>query len=240
LVDILAVEVTDRALDEVTFLIDERRRSRAQGQLAHILPEPQQILEIALDLLLGARGTRRADDEPHALRNIELSSDGLQSLTILNIGDLAADAATTRRVWHEDRVAAGERKVSGERRAFAATLLLYDLHQHDLPALDHLLDLVAPQSAPGTRWNLLESILGADVLELFNLSIPVAVLAAVALDLLHANVLDEANRLWRIGEISAILVLLGGTFSHGLDCMTVLGRSVLSCFRQPVVWRGRL
>src|SRR5262249_45244158 len=59
-------------------------------------------------------------------------------------GDLAADAATACGVGHQHRVTAGERQVGGQRRPLGATLLLDDLDQHDLAALDHLLDLVLP------------------------------------------------------------------------------------------------
>ena len=49
-VDVLVVEVADRALDQRAFLIDERRRGRLQRQIAHGFPHAQQVFEIALDL----------------------------------------------------------------------------------------------------------------------------------------------------------------------------------------------
>ena len=38
LVDLLAVEIADGALDEVAFLVNERRRRGLQRQIAHVLP----------------------------------------------------------------------------------------------------------------------------------------------------------------------------------------------------------
>jgi hypothetical protein len=50
-----------------------------------------------------------------------------------------------RAVRHQHGEAAGERDVGRQRRALRAALLLDHLHQHDLPALDHLLDLVVAE-----------------------------------------------------------------------------------------------
>ena len=50
-------------------------------------------------------------------------------------------------VGHQHGVAAGQRQVGGERRALVAALLLDDLHQDDLAALDDFLDLVGAQAA---------------------------------------------------------------------------------------------
>ena len=71
----------------------------------------------------------------------------LSRLRSIRAGDLAADAAAARGVGHQHRIAAGEREIGGERRALGAALLLDDLHQHHLPALDHLLNLVLPPHA---------------------------------------------------------------------------------------------
>src|SRR4249919_859237 len=46
-------------------------------------------------------------------------------------------------VWHQHAIAAGERQIGGQRRALVAALLLDDLNQQHLTALDHVLDLVA-------------------------------------------------------------------------------------------------
>ncbi len=57
--------------------------------------------------------------------------------------DLARDAAATAGVRHQHAIAAGEREIGRQRRAFVAALFLHHLHQHDLAAADDFLDLVA-------------------------------------------------------------------------------------------------
>src|SRR5262249_39595203 len=73
--------------------------------------------------------------------------DLLEAPAVLGARDLAADAAATCRVGHQNRVTAGEREIGRQRRALGAALFLDDLHQHHLPPLDHLLDLVLPARA---------------------------------------------------------------------------------------------
>ena len=123
LVRVLGVEVADRALDEIAFLVDEARRGRLQRHVAHVLPQAQQILEVALEFLLGARCTRGAHDEAHAVRHLEFVRDRFQALAILRIGDLARDAAAATGVGHQHGVAAGQREVGRQRRALAARAL---------------------------------------------------------------------------------------------------------------------
>ena len=81
------------------------------------------------------------------------------------VGDLAGNAAAARRVRHQHRIAAGERQVGGERRALVAALLLDDLHEQHLAALDHFLDLVLARARLAALRHLLQRILGADALD---------------------------------------------------------------------------
>ena len=188
LVDVLVIEVADRALDEVAFLVDEARRLALQGEVANALPQAQQVFEVALDLLLGARRAGRTDDEAHALRHFELGGDGLEALAVLRLRDLARDAAATGGVRHQDGVAAGERQVGGEGGALVAALFLDDLHQDHLAALDDLLDLVAARAAARARGQLFEGVLaGADLLDAFDLD-----RGGVGLDLTDAAVFAAA------------------------------------------------
>ncbi len=66
-----------------------------------------------------------------------------QLAAVARIGDLARDAAAFGRVGHQHAIAAGQGQVGSQGRAFVAALFLVDLDQHDLAALDHLLDLIA-------------------------------------------------------------------------------------------------
>jgi hypothetical protein len=84
-----------------------------------------------------------AHDQPHALRHGEAGDHALQALAVGGGVDLAGDAAPSCGVRHQHAVAAGQRQVGGQRRALVAALFLDDLDQHDLPAADHFLDLVA-------------------------------------------------------------------------------------------------
>ena len=79
-VDVLVVEVADRALDQRAFLVDEHRRGRLEREIAHRLPQPQQIFEVALDLGLGAGGAGGAQDHAHAFRHFQLLRDFLERL----------------------------------------------------------------------------------------------------------------------------------------------------------------
>ena len=135
------------ALDEVGFLVDQRRRGGGQRALADVVPEAQQVLAVLLDLGLRPLRAGGADDQAHPVGQAELVDRLPQALAVGGRGDLAGDAAAARRVRHQHGEAAGERDVGGQRRALGAALLLDDLHQHDLPALDDFLDLVVAQEA---------------------------------------------------------------------------------------------
>ncbi len=154
LVDVLVVEVADGPLHQVLFLIDEGGSDRVEGGVADVLPEAQEIFVVALDLGLGALGARGADDQTHAFRHFQALHHALQALAVGGRGDLAADAAAARGVGHQHAVAAGQGQVGGERRALVAALFLDDLDQHDLPAADHFLDLVATHQPPTTPGDL--------------------------------------------------------------------------------------
>ena len=165
LVDVLAVEIADRALGERAFLVHQRRRGGLEREIAHQLPLPQQVFEVALDLLLGAGGAGGAQDHAHSLRNLELLGDLAELLAVVGAGDLAADAAAARGVGHQHAVTAGERQVRGQRRALGAALFLDHLHQHHLPALDDLLDLVLAAVARRAVQHLFHGVGAADGLD---------------------------------------------------------------------------
>ena len=139
--------VSHGAADEVLFFVDQRRGVGGKRGLADRLPETQQIFVVALDLGLGALGAGCADDQPHAARHVQSGCSSLQTLAIAGLGDLAGDATALARVGHQNAVAAGQRQPSGQGRALAAALVLDDLDQQNLAALDDVLDLVAAHQA---------------------------------------------------------------------------------------------
>src|SRR4029079_8357421 len=130
---------------------------------------PQEIFEIALDLGLGAGGAGGAQDHAHAFRNLELLGDLAKLLAVVAAVDLAADAAAAGGVGHQHAGAAGEREIGRERRALGAALFLDHLYQHDLPALDDLLDLVLAAIARGALSHLFHRVGAADGVDDFFL-----------------------------------------------------------------------
>src|SRR5262249_17519191 len=108
---------------------------------------------------------------------------------VAGAGDLARHPAAARGIGHEHAVAAGKRQVCRQGGTLVAALLLGDLDQHDLPALDDLLDLVAPGRADAP-WRLLLDLLdiAADDLEVRRAP-RCGALAAPARDLLRPLVI---------------------------------------------------
>ncbi len=169
-VDLAVVEVADRALDQVAFLVDLGGREGFQRQLPDLLPQPLQVFVVALDLRLGALGARGADDQARAFRYVELGRDLLELLAVCRLGDLAGDPAAARGVRHQHAVAARQRQVGRQRGALVAALFLDHLDQHDLPDLDDFLDLVAARTRllaarTARLLDLFLDVVGLDVLD---------------------------------------------------------------------------
>src|ERR1700704_1483216 len=161
-VDFLVVEIAQRSLDQRAFLVDEGRRLRLQGHVAHGFPHADQIFEVAFDFGLGARCARGAQNDTHALGYIEILHHFLEPRAILRGRDLAADAAAARGVGHQYRITPGQREVSRQRGALVATLFLDYLDQHHLAALDDFLDFVLPARTEGALRHLFHDIVAAD------------------------------------------------------------------------------
>jgi hypothetical protein len=161
-VDFLVVEIAQRPLDQRAFFVNQCRRLRLQRHVAHRLPHPDQVLEVALDLGLGAGSAGGSQDDAHALGHVEVLDDLFQPRAVLGGRDLAADAAAARGIRHQDRIAAGQRQIGGQRRALAAALFLDNLHQHDLAPLDDFLNLVLPARTEGTFGHFFHHVVAAD------------------------------------------------------------------------------
>ena len=178
IVDVLVEEVADGALDERTLLIDEAGRRRLEGEFAHGLPHAQQIFEIPADFLLGAAGAGGAQDDAHALRHFEILGELLQALAVGGVGDLAGNAAAARGVGHQNRIAASERQIGGQRSALVAALFLHDLDEQHLTALDDFLDLVLAAHARGAEGHLFEGV-AAELLDRLGLFVTLLVVLFV-------------------------------------------------------------
>ncbi len=108
LIDIAGIEVTDRALDQVGFLVHQTGRRGFQRQLADLVPEPEQILVVALDFGLGPLAARGAHDHRHVLGDVKALDDLFQALAVNGVGDLAADTAAARGIRHQHAIASGQ------------------------------------------------------------------------------------------------------------------------------------
>ena len=252
LVDLLAVEIADRALDERAFLVDEGGRGGAERQFAHVLPHAQQIFEVALHFGAGARRAGRAQDDAHAFRHVQILDDRLQALAVGGIGDLAGDAAAACGVRHQDGIATGERQIGGQRRALVAALFLHDLDEQHLAALDDFLDLVVAAGARLAARHFLERV-AADLLDMLLLVFLVLIVFFVAvlahggqggfgmrrLDVRVYRCLgDDLGRLDGLGDGGCFGRSLdrGSGFGHGFSYRRAFGRRGLR-FRPGV---GRL
>src|SRR5690606_26307040 len=141
--DILVVDVADGPLDQVAVRMDQRRGARRQRLFADFVPQAGEVIEVTLDLGLGALQPGGAHDQAHRARQAHLADDLLQPLAIGGAGNLPADTAAMARVGHQHAVAAGQAQIGGQRGALVAAFFLDDLDQQHLTALDHVLDLVA-------------------------------------------------------------------------------------------------
>ena len=149
LLDFAPVVVADRALDQVSLFIHQRRRHRRQGQFADVAPETQKIFVVALDLGFVAFGTGGPDDHRHPFRNFQFADDFFQPLAVGHVGDLARDTAAPRRIGHQDAITAGEGQIGGQCRALVAAFFLGHLNEHDLPPVGDFLDLVMARREAG-------------------------------------------------------------------------------------------
>src|SRR3546814_11110841 len=98
LVDVAAVGVADRALDEAGFLVDQRGGARTQRPLADLVPDAEQEFVVALDLGLRPLHPGRAHDDAHALRHVERVDAFLPPSPVGDLGYLSRSAAAGSRV----------------------------------------------------------------------------------------------------------------------------------------------
>ena len=141
--DFLVVDVADCPLDQVAVRMDQGRSAGPQRGLADPVPQPGEVIKIALDLGLGAAEPGGADDAAHGARQVHFADDRFEALAISGRIDLAADPAAMAGIGHQHAIAARQAQIGGQRRAFVAAFFLDDLDQQHLAALDHVLNFVA-------------------------------------------------------------------------------------------------
>ena len=81
-VDLAAVKIADRALDEVAFLINLRWRDGFQRQFADLLPHALQVFVVAFDLGFGALGSGSPNDQARTLRHVDFVCDLFELLAV--------------------------------------------------------------------------------------------------------------------------------------------------------------
>ena len=170
-----------------------------------LLPQAHQIFIVAADLGPGPLAAGGADDQAGAFRHLHLAGDFLQLLAVDGIGDLATDAATARGVGHQDAIAARQRQIGGQRGTLVATLFLDDLDQHDLPDLDHFLDLVATRARLFRRRDFFRDVLFGDrfdlVVVMLIMVIVVMVVVAGRLSLAGGGIAGSSGLLRNSGDL---------------------------------------
>ncbi len=140
--DVACVNITDRTLHEIALFINHCRRRGFKGEVADVVPEAGQIIEIALDFVLFAGNASGTQDDRHTVRHSKVRENFAHAFAFSNAGDLAGDATTTRAVRHQDAITARQGQIGCDRSAFIAAFFFLDLNQHDLAAFDDFLDLV--------------------------------------------------------------------------------------------------
>jgi predicted transcriptional regulator len=82
--DLAVVDVADGALDQIAVRMDQRRSRSLHRAFADLVPQAGEIVEVALDLGLGALQAGGAHDAAHALGQVHFGDDRLQALAVGN------------------------------------------------------------------------------------------------------------------------------------------------------------
>ena len=103
------------------------------------LPELFEIVQVPFQLFRAAADTGSTRDNAHAVRNVEFGHGGFQLLAFFAF-DTAGYAAAARVVRHQYQIAAGQADESGQRCAFVAALVFFDLDDDFHAFFEHVLN----------------------------------------------------------------------------------------------------
>ena len=103
------------------------------------LPKLLEIIQVPFQLFRAAADTGSTGNNAHAVRNVEFGHSGFQLLTLFAF-DTAGYAAAARVVRHQYQIASGEADEGGQRGAFVATLVFFDLDDDFHAFFEHVLD----------------------------------------------------------------------------------------------------
>ena len=136
--------VANRAHQQVAFLIDQARRGQVGRGGLNGRPQLQQEVQVPLQFLGTAVDAGGARNQRMLVADIQVGEDALQ-VAALFVGHAARDSAALGVVRHQHQETPGQTDEGGQRRAFAAALVLVDLHQHLLALADFLVDARAAE-----------------------------------------------------------------------------------------------
>ena len=202
--DLAIIDVANGALNEIRIRMDHARCAGSHGAFANLVPQAGEIVEIALDLGLGAAETGGADDQPHRFRQAEIADNALQPLAIRPAGNLARNAAAMAGVRHQHAITPGKAEIGRQRRAFIAALFLDDLDEQHLTALDDVLDLVAATQCLA---------LGAGFVDFLGAAATATAAALPATALRTALAPATATTTRRIVILVAVIIILVAAFA---------------------------
>ena len=103
------------------------------------LPELLEVVQIPFQLFRAAADAGSTGNDAHAVWNIEFGHGGFQLLTLFAF-DTAGYAAAARVVRHQYQIAAGQADEGGQRRAFVAAFVFFDLDDNFHAFFEHVLN----------------------------------------------------------------------------------------------------
>lgn len=114
------------------------------------MPQVQQVIQIPLQFFLRAAHAGGADDQAHAIGDVETAHHLADFLAIIAF-DPPRHAAGARIVGHQHQIAAGQADESGQCRALVAALFLFHLDHQVLAFLDGFPDVRSTAVGDGLR-----------------------------------------------------------------------------------------
>ena len=131
--------VADGADEQRAFHEEEVRIVVCLAGFFDRLPELFEVVQIPFQLFRAAADTCGARDDAHAVRNVEFRHSGFEFLTLFAF-DTAGYAAAARVVRHQYQIASGKADEGGQRRAFVAAFVFFDLNDDFHAFFEHVLN----------------------------------------------------------------------------------------------------
>ena len=138
--DLVGHVIAQRADDRVALAVDQERSGALEYDVENRRPHGQQVFEVVCEFLGVTVDARGAQDDAHAVRNLDRIERRAGRVAIL-ARDAARNAAGARLVRLEDNEAAGEADEGRQCGALVASLFLVDLDDDALAFLEHVPDV---------------------------------------------------------------------------------------------------